>query len=104
MNENKGIIIDPYCGSGTTLLAAKLLGHDFIGIDISQEYIELANSRLDKCLLEEKAVREECNKHFVSKTFQQRKENGEKTGKFKTGGYALFEEKKPDIQTSIFDK
>lgn len=40
MDEDKGTIIDPYCGSGTTLVAAKLLGHKYIGIDISDEYIE----------------------------------------------------------------
>ena len=42
MDEKKGIIIDPYCGSGTTLVAAKILGHDFIGVEISEDYIKSA--------------------------------------------------------------
>jgi len=47
MDERKGVVIDPYCGSGTTLVAAKILGHDFIGIEISKEYIKYAEKRLE---------------------------------------------------------
>jgi len=46
MNEKKGVVIDPYCGSGTTLVAAKILEQDYIGIEISKEYIEFAEKRL----------------------------------------------------------
>ena len=42
------IIIDPFMGSGTTALAAKNLNRQFIGIDISPEYCEMAQQRLDK--------------------------------------------------------
>mgnify|MGYP001617941957 CR=1 FL=1 len=86
LDERDGIVIDPYCGSGTTLVAAKLLNKKFIGIDISIEYIELAKNRLDNSSSEKKNVQEELQKHFVTKTFKQRKENGEYTGKFKNGG------------------
>lgn len=41
-----GIVLDPMCGSGTTLLAAKELGRKYIGIDISQKYCDLASRRL----------------------------------------------------------
>jgi len=40
------LILDPFCGSGTTLVAAKMLGRRYIGIDISQEYVDVANARL----------------------------------------------------------
>ncbi len=40
------LVLDPFCGSGTTLVAAKLLGRSCIGIDISQEAVVLAQSRL----------------------------------------------------------
>ena len=39
-------ILDPFCGSGTTLLAAKMLNRKYIGIDINQEYIDITKKRL----------------------------------------------------------
>ena len=42
-----GIILDPFCGSGTTCVAAKKLGRRYIGIDISPEYCQIARSRLE---------------------------------------------------------
>lgn len=83
MNENKGIVIDPYCGSGTTLVAAKALGHDFIGIEISDEYIRYAENRLKNYSKEKQNIQAEIAKHFVTKTFKERKEKGEFTGKYK---------------------
>lgn len=40
------IVLDPLCGSGTTCKAAQQLGRSFIGIDISQEYCDIARARL----------------------------------------------------------
>ena len=40
------VILDPFMGSGSTAIAAKLLDRNFIGYEISEEYIELANIRL----------------------------------------------------------
>ncbi|MBM3256583.1 MAG: site-specific DNA-methyltransferase [Candidatus Moranbacteria bacterium] len=42
----KGVVLDPFCGSGTALLVAKKLGRNYIGIDISQGYCEIAEKRL----------------------------------------------------------
>jgi modification methylase len=83
MDERKGgLVLDPYCGSGTTLVAAKILGHNYIGIDISKEYVEFAKKRLENFKDEEPIAYEEIVKHTVYKTFKERKERGEFTGRY----------------------
>jgi len=41
------IVLDPMCGSGTTCKMALKLGRRFIGIDISEEYCEIARKRIE---------------------------------------------------------
>ena len=41
-----GIVLDPFSGSGTTLEVARILGRQYIGIELSAEYIKLAEQRL----------------------------------------------------------
>lgn len=40
-------VLDPFCGSGTTLVAAQLMERDGLGIDISHEAIDLAQARIE---------------------------------------------------------
>lgn len=84
MDERQGgIIIDPYCGSGTTLVAAKILCHHYIGIDISEEYVKYAKQRLNNYEQEIKTAMDELSKHVVIKTFKERKAKGEFVGKYR---------------------
>jgi len=40
------IVLDPFVGSGTTCVVAKLLGRDYIGIDVSEKYCKMAEERI----------------------------------------------------------
>lgn len=46
-NENN-IVLDPFMGSGTTAVACKQLNRNFIGFEISKEYCDIANKRLQR--------------------------------------------------------
>ena len=45
-SREEDIILDPFCGSGTTLIAAHNLHRKYIGIEINQDYLEIAKHRL----------------------------------------------------------
>jgi DNA modification methylase len=44
--DSSGIVLDPFIGSGTTAVAAKQLGRRYVGIDINEEYCQIARQRL----------------------------------------------------------
>jgi site-specific DNA-methyltransferase (adenine-specific) len=47
LTTQKGqIVLDPFCGSGSTLVGAKMLERHFIGYELSSEYTKIANSRV----------------------------------------------------------
>ena len=47
-SSNQGdVVLDPFCGSGTTLVAAHRLGRKYIGIDQNPEAVRIAQSRLN---------------------------------------------------------
>ena len=52
--KKSDLILDPFFGSGTTGVAAKLLGRQFIGIEISEKYCEIAQKRIDGTLVNKK--------------------------------------------------
>lgn len=43
-----GIVLDPFCGTGTTLVAAQNLARKSVGIDISHSYLELTQERCNR--------------------------------------------------------
>src|SRR5204863_7494887 len=50
-SSNPGdIVLDPFNGSGTTVVSAALLGRQYVGIDQSEEYVAYARTRLEHAL------------------------------------------------------
>ena len=45
-----GTVLDPFCGTGTTMLVAQRLGRKSVGIDLSTEYLEIAETRTGSLL------------------------------------------------------
>jgi len=71
-NANGLNVLDPYCGTGTTLVAAKILGHNYVGIDICPDYQSLFQNRLTD-LTEVRIVEDEKRLHVVEKSYAERK-------------------------------
>lgn len=44
--DNDSVVLDPYLGSGTTAIACKRLGLNYIGFEINEEYFNIAKDRL----------------------------------------------------------
>jgi len=45
-----GTVLDPFVGTGTTALVARKLGRHYIGIDLNEDYVTMANKRLSEVL------------------------------------------------------
>lgn len=46
LTQDDSTVLDPFAGSGTTLIAARNLGRNFIGCDLEYKYVEIARRRL----------------------------------------------------------
>ncbi len=45
--EPHGLVLDPFCGSGSTLVAARRIGRNFIGIELEGEHFLTASRRVE---------------------------------------------------------
>jgi modification methylase len=72
-NETGKKIIDPFGGSGTTALAAHLLKHEYVSVDIDPAYSQMAKERINKNKDNYNLVTEEIGRHRVGKTYKERK-------------------------------
>jgi site-specific DNA-methyltransferase (adenine-specific) len=45
------VVLDPFCGSGTTCVSAKSLSRHFVGIDINPAAVRLAQQRLNEMVI-----------------------------------------------------
>ena len=46
ITPNDGVVLDPFMGSGSTGMAAVSLGYSFVGIELDENYVEIARSRI----------------------------------------------------------
>lgn len=49
-SDSENVILDCFMGSGTTGVACKILNRNFIGIEINEEYFEIAQNRIEKAM------------------------------------------------------
>jgi hypothetical protein len=69
-----GTVLDPFCGSGSTIVACKNLNFNAIGIDLSEDYLKIAKMRiennesneLENNVSKTSKIGETCLEHFAS--------------------------------------
>ena len=49
------LVLDPFCGSSTTGVAAIVLNRQYVGIDLESEYLHLSRKRLEQAIKEKQA-------------------------------------------------
>jgi site-specific DNA-methyltransferase (adenine-specific) len=63
LSYKEDVIMDPFNGSGTTCLAAEMLGRPWIGLEISKNYCEVARERLKEYQTEQKQLKLVLDEH-----------------------------------------
>lgn len=68
VTDEGDLVVDPFCGSGTTCVAAKSMNRDFIGIDASKDAVELANRRLEEMIITDSALLKKGTQSYLEKS------------------------------------
>lgn len=71
VTEEGDIVLDPFVGSGTTVVAAKMLKRGYLGIDVSQEAVDLTKERLEKLVKTESFLLKKGRASYQKQTEQQ---------------------------------
>lgn len=71
VTDEGDLVLDPFCGSGTTCVAAKSMNRDFIGIDASKDAVELANKRLEEMIITDSALLKKGTQSYIEKSAQE---------------------------------
>lgn len=70
-SDENDIILDPFCGSGTTCVSAMYLNRTFIGIDVSKDAVKLAKKRLEEMVITESHLLKNGKSSYLEKTQQE---------------------------------
>ena len=68
VTDKGDLVVDPFCGSGTTCVAAKSMDRNFIGIDTSIDAVELANKRLEEMIITNSALLNKGSDSYLEKS------------------------------------
>ncbi len=68
VTDEGDLVLDPFCGSGTTCVSAKSLKRSFIGIDISKDAVDLAINRLDEMVISDSNLLNKGINDYLEKT------------------------------------
>jgi site-specific DNA-methyltransferase (adenine-specific) len=68
VTDEGDLVVDPFCGSGTTCVSAKHLNRNFIGIDKSLDAVHLANSRLEEMIITDSELLNKGLDSYIEKT------------------------------------
>lgn len=67
------IVLDPFCGSGTTCIASTLIDRKYIGLELSKEYAEIATQRIAGWEVSKEIITKRKNGQSANETMQESK-------------------------------